>query len=90
MLGGKNAKIDDVLEESTASADFRMDHGSRHYGATINLNLFVHGVRSINSMQFDMDITRITSERESYRITPKLPSPPVKRIRNKKTAFMPF
>ena len=90
MLGGKDAKLDDVLEESIVLTDFRMDHGSRHHGATINLNLFVHGVGSINSMQFDMDITRITSERESYSITSKYPSLPVKRIRNKKTAFMPF
>ena len=90
MLGGKNAKLDDVLEECTASADFRMDHGSGHHGATVNLNLFVHGVGSINAMQFDMDITRIASERESYRMISKQPSSPVKRIRNKKTAFMPF
>ena len=90
MLSGKDAKLDNVLEESIVLTDFRMDHGSRHRGTTINLNLFVHGVGSINSMQFDMDITRITSERESYSITSKLPLLPVKRIRNKKTAVMPF
>lgn len=90
MLGGKDAKLDDVLEESTASADLRMDHGSGRCGATIDFNLFVHGVGSINAVQFDMDVTRITSERESYRMTSKLPYPPVKRIRNRKTAFMPF
>ena len=88
MLSGKDAKLDNVLEESIVLTDFRMDHGSRHRGTTINLNLFVHGVGSINSMQFDMDI--ITRERESYSITSKLPLLPVKRIRNKKTAFMPF